>query len=499
MSREIKLFISQIPFFRKDIFTYDEDNKHFILNILAHRRAGKSQGESWSICNDCQGFLAEDKIFTLRGKVDSRDPIIIYSAPTKLQARQVIWKYFKHDLKNLPGVKFNNSLLSVTVPRPMTQDEITIYLMASKNHDRARGLKVRKLYNDEAQDAPEKAVADSYSPALRDTNGALVQTGTAKGCDHFFKSLVHYQKIGANIFMFPISLTKIFSDKEILDIRESCVDGSFEREYMLDFFASLPGAFYHDKLTELEKDSLFFSAQKDDSTKVMGCDIGVGEGFSAWVAQQRFEDNNLDVVEYYTGYTTLDDLRQDLTEDDNKPDVIFLPHDAHTRHLHASTSYSINQAFKEVFPDSYIRTIKKTASKMADIDKVARHLHLLRFPGKDAATDTHIGLRNLKEFSRKKDPQTGVFMDSIDKSRGVDHAADALATLMLGLNVKDGAFLRKYEYKITDRDSGVRVGSSMDLLQNRRYDLAQGAYSPKGNLNGSSGASAPCPYIREAY
>ena len=470
MDRKFNLRITQIPFFRPDVYTFDKEHKHYVLNVLAHRRAGKSKGESWSVRNDVDKFLSEDEIYNIRADVDSDNPLIVYSAPTKLQARQIIWKYFQQDLAGIPGVKFNNTRLSVTIPRPKTKDEIEVYLMASKNHDRARGLKIRKLYNDEAQDSPENAVASSFRPALKDTNGYLVQTGTAKGCDHFYTSLCHYHDIGAHMFMYPITMTGVFTDKEIWNIKQECIGGEFEREYMLDFFAALEGVFYHNLFVQLEKETDFFTAVKEPSaSNILGVDIGIGKGFAAWAVQQRYDDRKLHVQDYYSDYDNLDALKNDLEDDDNMPDVIILPHDGNTRVMQVAESKTNKDMFKEVFPRTQIRTVKRCSprEKMKEIDRVGRHLHLLRFPEKEMPSDAHIGRRNLKEFGRKKNPTTGVFMDQVDKSRGVDHAADAMATLMVGLGVKDGDFTRKFTYKVGNEQAKVSAKSKNLLLAGR--------------------------------
>lgn len=447
--RNWSLRLTQIPFFRDDVWFDDKDNNISVMNEIAHRRGGKSKGISLSINRDIKRFLMEETIYKIRGDVDSENPVISFLAPTKVQARQIIWKYLLADTREFTGVKVNNSLLNITIPRPHIGDDITIALMASKNHDRSRGLKNFKIYLDEVQDAPADAIQSSIQPSLEDTRGKMVTTGTAKGEDHYYEHLVHYYKLGAPIFKFPITSTHIFTPKEIQEIRQKHTPDYFEREYMLNFRAAIEGSFFAEILKELKKEEGFYTADKEDHrTNILSIDIGVGKGFAAWTLQPNYENNTLEVQDYYEDYVRLGDLKQDLLDDKFYPDIIFAPHDVDTRQMASFYQTTNRDIIKEVFPESRIKSAKKSANKMADIANMGENLHMLRFPPKKTATDAHKGLRKLIEFARKKNEKTGQYMDEIDKSRGVDHAADALRTTFAVMGIKEGKFKYKYDTKI---------------------------------------------------
>ena len=451
------LRLPQIPFFiPREQWFYDKDDKFHVLNNLGHRRSGKTKGESLCINRLVAKYLAEDNIYKVRGDVDSSNPLIAFIAPTKVQARNIIWKYLREDTAEFPGVKLNNTRLTITVPRPRLKDEIEVILLASKNHDRIRGLKIRDAFNDECQDGNEEAIESSIKPALQDTNGFLCTSGTAKGKDFFYKMLCKYIELGAPTFKFPITHSHVYGPEEIAKIKAEMTESAFRREYLLEFLAPDEGAFYADRLNELETEPWFWNADYDPSRTIcVGVDIGVGVGFAAWVGQLTPCGKYLNILDYYQGYDALGDLDRDLVEDGYEPDVIFIPFDGMKKQLGRFRSTKVKDIFRDVFPLSMIKDVKKSKNRMIDIDVINRHLHLLRFPEKGSATDAHKGMSMLKEFTRKKDMVTGEYTGTIDKNNKADHAADALKTLMFGLGVEKGRFVRNLTYKKSE-PRGIR-------------------------------------------
>ena len=463
-----KLRCTQIPFLMGNNYYVDTEEGYKVLVVVAHRRGGKSVGITHSLKAGVAEYLGHDTIKTLRGDVDTYDPVFTFFAPTKIQARNIIWKYLVRGLGCFPGVKFNSQTLTITIPRTHLNDTIEIMLMASKQHDRARGLKIFKGYIDEFQDAPEACLYDSVAPALKDANGELVVTGTAKGEDHFYRLVKNYIRLGAPAYLFPIDRTGIFTEQEINDIREETRADTFEREYMCNFTAPVEGAFYYKNLKQLEKNDDFRTGMHDPTmSNILACDIGVGKGFAAWLAQ--VQGDRIVLLDYYDDYSNLEELRLDLLDDGYNVDVLFIPHDGNKRQVAAFKTVRIKDIFKQVFKGSKIIQMKKTPNKMASIDNVNRHLNLVKFPSKllSSSTDAYRGLRKLKEFSRKKN-ESDIFIDQIDKSKGVDHAADALEVLFVGLNVKKGRIYGNYSYK-----NGVTAFDKQ---------ITTSFYTPEGNV-----------------
>ena len=120
--------------------------------------------------------------------------------------------------------------------------------------------------------------------------------------------------------------------------------------------------------------------------------------------------------------------------------MVILPHDGNHRQLSTYKEVKIKDLFKEVFQGAMIKVSKKPGNntKMKSIANIERNLHMIRLPAQDAPSNAFKGYRKLKDFARKKDLMTGQYTGQIDKSRGADHAADALETLFNYLRVKEG-------------------------------------------------------------
>lgn len=467
-----KLRVTQIPYFLGEA-QYNEEAEAKARHVVAHRRGGKSFGIAKKFRQVCTELLHEPEIFKIRGDVDSRNPKMAFFAPTKVQARQIIWDYFQSDLCSLPSAKANGQMLNIKIPRPLTGDHIEVMLFASKQHDRVRGLALRYAAIDEVQDAPE-GFMESLKPALRDSNGEVIFSGTAKGEDHFYDLMKKAIEMKLPTFMFPVTKTGVFSEKEIAQMRAEYDEGMFLREMMCDFSAPLEGAIYYNTLLECEKNHSFTSSVFcPHDTTYMACDIGVADGFAAWVYQLSRCKTRIHLRDFYTGYETMQELHDDLETDECMPDIIQLPHDGNKRQFSGKKVRRNRDVVREVFKHQRIVDVAKPGQKMVAINTVKQNMYMLRMPkktgidimeseniysGKTRGTDCYVGMKKVKEHSRKKNLQTGKITEQIDKTRGNDHAADALETAFLALDVKKGMAHRTFEYKAETPKMGPIVG-----------------------------------------
>lgn len=448
--QNIQLRCTQVPFFVDEWSKANEELPSSKL-VLAHRRAGKSLGEALDARKTFIDWYNEPSIFKLKGDVDSYNPTMYYVAPTKVQARDIIWGYIKRYVGSLPGVKISQQSLTAKLPRPHIGDEITFQLMAAKYHDAIRGSKLRKVWLDEVQMAPRKAIYSSIGPTVADCLGNLTMTGTVQGRDLLYDLTKNFIENGFPLYIFPVTRTGVFSREQILHEKKNSIAGSFEREYMMDFYAPIEGAFFAEKLYQMEKEDEFFSSEKDEGRSIVaGVDLGIDKGFACWVAQVYDKDNGnrIEIMDFYHDYSKLDDLYNDMSQDGLVPDVIFVPHDAEHRQLSSSRVIRNKDVVKDSFPESRVIPVQKPGNQMADIENTHRHLHLLRFRDpNDVGHDCEVGYNMLKEYSRQKSQVTGQYMDQIDKTRGVDHAGDALRTLVKGVKCREGKVLRVPKYR----------------------------------------------------
>lgn len=412
---------------------------------VAHRRAGKSLGGTSKILAIIDKLLKEPKIYKINNDVDSYCPSIGYIAPTKQAAREIVWKYFTRYLK-YPNIKFVNQTLQITIPRPLTGDYITISLLASKLHDRIRGQKFVYIVFDEADDAPEDAWEFSIKPALTDTRGEALLTGTPKGKAFLYNQIIQQMSLGnPNVYHLPVTKTGVFNPAEIAKLyNDSVSKAAFYQEYMCDFDVINEGTFWFHTILELEKNISFINGEKeDDLSLVLTVDLGIGSGFTAWVSQ--VSDKTITLLDYYEDYEDLNSLYEDLYDDNLIPDIIYLPHDSTKKQMQQYKSITMKEVFQDTFKKAKIYRVKRTPNKMVSIENTGANLHRMQFK-MDGKTDTHRGLRKLKNFARKKDKSTGLFLDTILKD-GNDHAADALITLIDGLNLSRNTPLKPLTFK----------------------------------------------------
>ena len=464
---QFALRVTQFPFF---IEKYSQATKELPPSklIIAHRRAGKSFGLALQVREEAIKLYNHDEIFRFRGDVDTWNPTMYYLAPTKVQARDIIWPYIKRFLQPLPGARVFDHTLSVTIPRPKLGDEINFRLKAARQHDAVRGSKLWRAWLDEGQDSPPTTIPTSLQPALEDLEGLLTVTATVKGRNHLFDMANLFIDLNYPFYIFPVTRTGVFSREKILRLKAESLGGSFEREYMCSFDAPVIGALFAEKLKLLEMEPWFFSSERShEGPLVCGLDIGIAKGFAAWVGEM-VSDTQVNILQYYEDYNNMYDFRCDLEDDNLVPDYIFSPHDSNTRVFSAYKETKNQDILKEIFPDVKLRAVAKPNNAMAMIENTNRHLHLLRFPDQGSVNnDCVLGYSKLKEYAKKIDESSGVFLDGIDKKNDVSHAGDAMRTLITGLKCRDGRIKFRGTYRRTEGRTELNISRNRTWLNDR--------------------------------
>ena len=450
-----------------NLIKYDEEHSVFVANHTWHRRAGKSLTGSNTITKKASEILGEDRIYKIRGDVDSAYPKIAYLAETKENARNIIWSMLKDSLSVFNGNKPDNNRLSITIPRPHLGDVLEVRLMSLRDHNKIRGEKYRYIHIDEGQLMTEDALKYSIMATLTDSMGVLQTTGTATSVGYYANYIKGCIERGTFCSVVPITMTQWKTPQEQALMRKEFGEFAFEQEYMCNFNVSTSSAFWNMRLNNLEsdKDRFFRAVPRPGRSKVLAVDIGVGKGFAAWSAEVDSHGLNIDILDFYTGYEVLSELRDDLVESNMFPDVVILPHDRKQKRLETHAPRNTEKVFKEVFPQSKIIPLKKPANnqKFMQIQNVTENLGMLSFPPEDAETDAHVGLSHLKTYRRKQD-RTGAVLDTVVKD-GKDHAGDALIHLFEGLKVSSGRVLKIPKYHVGDYQlQSVGRTGNMELL-----------------------------------
>ena len=414
MHEDIKLRVCQIPLVAPT-YHFDEKDEHNSMLMVAHRRSGKSRGISLAISQDCSRLVREESIYKLRADVDSNDPVLAYFAPTIKQAKSIMWKYLRDDLGKFPGVEFDNAVMQARIPRPLTDDSIEIMLLASKNADRARGIKLRRAWVDEIQDTTDYALSNAISPALKDSAGTLCGTGTVDFEGVLTQRMKHYIKNKIPCFVFPAERTGVFTPEE-LEVFFRADPGAYAREFSCDFSAPIEGVIYAVKIAKIEAAASFNDAQCIQGIpKILACDLGVGHGFCGWTIQTPAE-NRVNLLNYYEGFEAVQELREELEANGELPDIIALPHDSKRRQVGVYSGSTMKAMFEHVFPECMVRDVPKTPNLREAIENVSQHLHLIHLPPKTAASESFYGWKKVKRYRRKSHKETGEVLDIIDKT-----------------------------------------------------------------------------------
>ena len=447
-----ELRIPQVSILGKRKYIPTQEEGIPLCDTLAHRQSGKTTAEALTCIRDITEWREEKEIIKIRSDVDSWNPTIAYLAETRANARDIVWATLKRMGAKIPGVKFNNTSLTMSVPRPYIGDHASVVLKAHRYHDSIRGQKFRKIILDEAQKITKDALNLSIMATLSSYGGILDRIGTASAIGPYKEMITESIKMGSCL-IWPATMTGVFSDKELYAIREMIGQYAFNQEYMCDFEMPELGTLFAPIIAEIENDGDFKSAyRKKEFPLVAGVDVGLGENLAVWVGQV-VNSRRLELLDFFSGQRTIMDLRSDMEEVDLVPDSIFLPHDAETERVETEARRTAHDIFDEVFPECFVQPLEKSKGKFYDVEVVKKHLHLLKFPSETACSDAWKGMDHLKNYRVKVDKNNKT-MDVIERN-GSSHAADALRYLMVGIGVEGGRVTNAPVYR---RQSDTNIG-----------------------------------------
>ena len=197
--------------------------------IVAHRRSGKTYS-----C--VQDLIAR----ALTHKRDGPPLRYGYIAPTRDQAKDVVWKYLLDFTQGIPFVQVNQGDLMLTLP-----NKATIRLYSGDSYDRMRGLYFDGVVIDEPADIDEDAWPFVVRPCLSDYQGWATFIGTPKGRDAFHRV---WQQSVTDPDWFSMILkasdSGILPESELRGLRTNMSEYAYRQEYEVDFSAPIPGAIY---------------------------------------------------------------------------------------------------------------------------------------------------------------------------------------------------------------------------------------------------------------
>lgn len=135
--------------------------------LIIHRRGGKTTGAFNHL---------------LRDAINKKETRYAYVAPTYKQAKRIVWGMAKRYARAVPGVKFNESELLISLPNGSE-----IMIVGSDNPDSLRGIALWGAFLDEYPQQSPIVFTEIISKCLADNQGYCIFGGTPKGKGHFYK------------------------------------------------------------------------------------------------------------------------------------------------------------------------------------------------------------------------------------------------------------------------------------------------------------------------
>lgn len=297
-------------------------SKRWIILVL-HRRAGKTTAVLNHLQRDC---------------LKTSDSQYAYIGPTYKQSKRVAWDIAKKISRDIPGVLYNESELTIRYP-----NNSKLILVGSDNPDSLRGMALWGVGFDEYSQQPSNVFSEIISKALADHLGYSIFFGTPKGKNEFHRIYkaalsdedwtVVFRTIddslrdeqGETIENLKVAL----EDDRKLVSQALMTEDEFNQEWYCSFEAAIKGAYYASQLGEARKQGRIKLVPCDPVLKTHTVwDLGVGQNLAIGLYQRV--GTEMHMIDYWEG-SNKDGIPQAIKALQNKPYIYgkhFVPHDA---------------------------------------------------------------------------------------------------------------------------------------------------------------------------
>lgn len=206
----------------------------------------------------------------------------------------IAWDMMKKYSRVIPGIKYNESELTVTYPNGSK-----IRLLGADNPDSLRGIALWGVVFDEYSQQPSSIFPEIVRPALADNKGYAIWIGTPKGHNNFYDlyelSLKDDNWMG---MLLTVKDTNVLDDEEVEDARVVMSSDEFKQEFYCSFDAAIQGAYYSDQMEELRARERFTVVPYEESLPVNTYwDLGIGDATSIVFVQ--FVGVEKRIIDYY--------------------------------------------------------------------------------------------------------------------------------------------------------------------------------------------------------
>ncbi len=263
--------------------------------LVLHRRAGKTTGAINHLVRDC---------------LKNPKTRYAYIAPTRVDAKRIVWGMVKEYTAPILGKKYNESELTVKFANGSE-----LLIVGSDNPDSLRGIALWGCFLDEYPLQSPIIFTEIVTKCLADHLGYCIFGGTPKGKGHFFKVFQIAQKdpTWCCIYRTIDESLKQEEGETIDNLRRALADDrelvrqglmtkdEFDQEWYCSFEAAVKGAIYREEITLARKEKrITLMVPHDPELMVYTVwDLGISKGNSMAVGFYQKGAGQVRMIHYY--------------------------------------------------------------------------------------------------------------------------------------------------------------------------------------------------------
>jgi hypothetical protein len=369
-----------------------------------------------------------------------------YIAPYKGQVEQTAWEYLKGAVRDIPGAKILETTKAVEVPSA-AGTKATVRLFGADNAEAMRGLYFDGVVLDEVADMKRGVWETVVRPMLSDRLGWAVFIGTPKGKNFFYDLWEAAKKDPKRWYtqLLKASDSGLIDEEELLDVRETLDEESYQQEFECSFIAGIKGNYYGSIIEKMELEGQLEPLDVVSIAPVnVAFDLGISDATAAWFWQ--VVNGQLRVIDHEE-WNDIDihKIIDDVLKRGYKMGDWWLPHDAKARSL--QTGKSMIEQFRargiapRAVPDlsinDGIQAVRYTLPKM-----------LIN------SAKCSDGIEALKNYKKKWNAERQAYQKTPDHDWS-SHTADAMRYMCLAVRDKDIAAT------VTKRQPSFNSGHSL--------------------------------------
>lgn len=287
--------------------------------VVLHRRAGKTT----AVVNHHQRYAMDDalerrRLLFLRPELTEANLRELlhppggrqygHIMPTYKQAERVAWKMAQHYAQPIPGLKINQSKLSIIYPTGHS-----FQLFGADDPDGLRGVQFSGVSFDEYSQQPGSIYSEIVSKALADHLGYAMFLGTIKGKDQLYET---YQAAKGSEDWFALwqdvdrsiateeGITIQLLEQAMADDRKQIELGlmtqdEYDQEWFLSSDAAIKGAWYLREMAKAKAEGRITRVPVDRAMPVdTNWDLGIADAMAIWFSQS-LRSGEVRLVDYY--------------------------------------------------------------------------------------------------------------------------------------------------------------------------------------------------------